>query len=94
MPQFDVAHIRQQNVDLIIIPLEDAFEWKPPAAKDQAVAELQVRSNRAGLAGTVVPVWRRPNGRMGFIAPRPWWPFFENMSLADVARNINKTLNW
>jgi hypothetical protein len=31
MQEYGVAHIRQQNVDLIIIPLDGAFHYKTPA---------------------------------------------------------------
>ncbi|CAO3401850.1 hypothetical protein [Azospirillum palustre] len=94
MPQFDVAHIRQQNIDLIIIPLDHSFDHKSDADQRAAIADLQIHANAAGLAGTVVPVWQNHQGRMAFIAPRPWWPFFQSMSLGDVQRNINKTISW
>ena len=94
MPKFDIAHIRQQGVDLIIVPLERAFGQKIDQEKMKAIAELQARARAAGLAGTVVPIWETGGGRMGFVAPRPWHPFFRSLSLASVASNINKTLSW
>jgi hypothetical protein len=94
MPTFDVAHIRQQGVDLIIIPLDSNFRFKTPHQQDEAVGQLQARATSAGLAGTVVPVWDSGGGRMAFRAPRPWHPFFRSLNLAVVATNINKSLSW
>lgn len=94
MPSFDVAHIRQQGVDLIITPLSSSFGHKVQADQHAVVSELQVRARSAGLAGTVVPVWDSGGGRMAFIAPRPWHSFFKSLSLMQVAASINKQLSW
>jgi hypothetical protein len=93
MPQFDVAHIREQGVDLIIVPLNSAFGSRPTSEQHAITAELQMRANAAGLAGTVVPVWES-GYRMTFIAPPGYHPFFQSISLAYVAANINRTLSW
>ena len=94
MPKFEVAHIKEQGVDLIIIPIEDSFRLKSQKDQDAAIAELQVRASSAGLAGTVVPVWDGGSGRMAFRAPRGFHPFFESINLAVVATNINRELSW
>lgn len=94
MPTFQVAHIKQQGVDLIIIPLDSSFDSKPRADQDAVIRELQQRASAAGLRGTVVPVWENSSGRMSFIAPKNWHPFFQSLSLADVAMNINRKLYW
>jgi hypothetical protein len=57
------------------------------------VADLQAQARGAKLAGTLVPVWER-DGRMAFIAPRPWHPFFQSLSMPAVIRNLNKELSW
>jgi hypothetical protein len=38
---------------------------------------LQLHSRLTGLAGIVVPVWDGGSGRMAFIAPHQWPPFFQ-----------------
>jgi len=93
MPRFKVAHLREQGQDMVIIPLDSSFRYKTDEEKDAAIEEFQVRSLAAGLAGTVVPVWDN-GGRMAFIAPRPWHPFFQSLSLPLVYRNLNKELYW
>ncbi len=90
MPSFDVAHVREQGVDLIIVPLERSFGHKSTEDQNQISAELQATS--AGLAGTVVPVWDDGSGRMMFLAPRSFHPFFQSIDLDFVAANINRNL--
>jgi hypothetical protein len=93
MPQFKVAHLREQGQDMIIVPLEASFGSKSDSDQHKIINELQSRSSGANLKGTVVPVWES-GGRMGFIAPQPWHPFLRGLSMRDVIANINKELSW
>jgi hypothetical protein len=92
MQEYKVAYIRQQNVNLIIIPLDSAFHYKTPAQQGQTIQALQAAATSAGLRGTVVPVWERPDGRMGFIAHINWHPFFKSIDMELVTQNINQKL--
>lgn len=94
MPRFKVAHVKEQGIDLIIIPLDDNFGRKTPTERNSAIAELQARASSAGLAGTVIPVWDTGGGRMAFIAPPNWHPFFRSISLSHVVANLNRELYW
>lgn len=94
MPRFDVAHIREQGVDLVIIPLDKSFRYKSEKDKHVVLSELQLRASSAGLTGTVVPVWDNGGGRMAFVAPRNWHPFFQSVNLHFVAANINREIYW
>ena len=93
MPNFDIAHIREQGVDIIIVPLDASFGHKTSPQQHDAIAELQSHADGAGLAGVVVPVWDS-NGQMVFIAPQRWHPFFRSINLQYVAANINRNLYW
>lgn len=92
MARFDVAHLHVQGQDLIIVPLGREFGYKSDAEKDDIVGALQACANDAGLAGTVVPVWDAGSGRMAFIAPRGWHPYFQSINLRYVAANLNRAL--
>jgi hypothetical protein len=94
MPRFEIAHLREQGQDMIIVPIESSFGSKISSDQQAAIAELQIRARAAGLAGTVVPVWDSGGGRMAFIAPRQWHSFFQSLSLPVVAASINKALSW
>jgi hypothetical protein len=91
MSHFDIAHIRRGGQDMIIVPLSHDFGLKSSAAQREIIARLQVAARAAGLGGTTVPVWEA-GGRMMFIAPQPWHPFFRSIDLGFVAANINKRL--
>jgi len=93
MPNFDVAHIREQGVDLIIILLGPNFQYQTQQQKNDICEELQARATAAGLIGTVVPVWQ--HGRqMSFMAPPNWHPFFRGLSWQMIMNNVNRTLSW
>ena len=94
MPRFKVAHIKEQGIDLIIIPLGNSFRIKSEREQRGVIDELRMRAANAGLDGTVVPVWDNGGGRMAFIAPTNWHPFFKSISLPFVATNINRELYW
>ena len=94
MQRFKVAHVREQGVDLIIIPLESSFGQKNSSDQQAIVADLQAHASAAGLAGGVVPVWDAGGGRMAFIAPYQWHPFFGSIGLAWVFANLNKEIFW
>lgn len=92
MTIFDVAHIREQGQDIIIVLVDRSFGNKSQSEQNQITGKLQMCARSAGLAGTVVPVWDSGRGRMGFLAPQPWHPFFKGLSLSFVAANINRRL--
>lgn len=94
MPTIKVAHLREQGQDMIIVPLDSNFGSQPQSDQHSAIGELQLRARGAGLAGQVVPVWDSGSGRMSFIAPRPWHPFFQSLNLPAVYRNLNKQISW
>lgn len=92
MARFEVAHLREQGQDIIIVVVDHSFGFKSNAEQNDILDSIQVCATAAGLRGTVVPVWDGGGGRMAFLAPQPWVPFFQGMTLADVAANINREL--
>lgn len=91
MAKFKVAHIREQGIDLIIAPLESSFGRKSSTDQHEFIEALQMCASVAGLAGTVVPVWRE-GSRHSFIAPQKWHPFFKSLGWNDIIYNINQEL--
>lgn len=84
MPTFDVAHIREQGQDIIIVVVD-----RQPSKAD--IRFLQLCANSAGLRGTVVPVWDSC-GRMAFLAPSQWHPFFRSLTWDLVLASVNRQL--
>ncbi|OZI57655.1 hypothetical protein [Bordetella genomosp. 4] len=91
MAQYKIAHIREQGQDIIIIPLGSDFGNKPSSTQEGIIESLQLCARSAGLAGTVVPVWR-VGSRHSFIAPTPWHPYFKSLSWNAIMSNLNKVL--
>jgi hypothetical protein len=99
MPRYKIAHIKERDanghdVHLIIVRLETAFGDKTRQQQDAAVAEFQMRASAADLAGAVVPVREGRDGRMMFIAPKPWHPFFASINIQWVIDHENRELFW
>jgi hypothetical protein len=93
MSSYDVAHIREQGADLIIIPLDASFRTRTSTQQEETQGYLQECATSAGLAGVVVPVWDSGGGRMGFLAPTNWHAFLRTLSLSYVTANINRRIN-
>lgn len=94
MPTLQVAHLHEQGQDMIIAPLDSDFGSKTQGDQAAVIGEIQLRARGAGLAGKVVPVWDDGGGRMAFIAPKPWHPFFQGLDMPMVWANVNKELSW
>ncbi|MDE8603935.1 hypothetical protein M3I01_013610 [Marinomonas sp. RSW2] len=88
---YEVAHIREQGQDMIIIPVSSSLSNMSNTKQNELRDSLQLYARDAGLAGEVCLVWETGN-RFYFIAPNLWHPFFKGMSMNFVARNINKKL--
>lgn len=92
MTTFEVAHLREQGQDLIIVPVNSDFGSKTSTEQEQIRLQLELAANRAGLAGHAVTVWDAGSGRMAFRGPIAWRSFLEGLSLPLVAANINKRI--
>ncbi|MCE5306076.1 MAG: hypothetical protein LLG20_00380 [Acidobacteriales bacterium] len=92
METFQVAHLNIQNVNLVVIFLNTAFDSKSPQEQQTIHMTLQAAATSAGLAGNVVPVWLDPFGRTKFIAPPQQHPFFRSASYEQLYAQVNRTL--
>lgn len=93
MPQFDVAHIREQGQDMLLFPLDDSFDHKPQFQQNALLAELQMRAHQAGLGGRAVAIWER-GGRTYTLGPQPWQGFLRSIDMRFVLRNVNQEIRW
>jgi len=88
---YEVAHIREQGQDMIIIPVSDSVHNMSNAEQNELKTSLQYFAQDAGLAGQVCLVWLRGRN-FYFLAPQPWHPFFKSINMQFVVQNINKKL--
>jgi hypothetical protein len=92
MAAFDVAHVRQQGQNMIIVPMRTDFGQKATSEQASIESALAFAAHRAGLAGHVVTVWDAGSGRMAFRGPSKWRAFLGSISLRWVGANINKRI--
>lgn len=87
MQQFDVAHLREQGVDLIIVFVNEQVRYMTAHDRNSLVAALTICARSAGLAGVVVLVW--PGG---FFGDHGVHAYFESVPYEFLVSNINKKL--
>ena len=93
MPSFKCAHIREQGIDLVIVPVNSSFGHKSDSDQQDTIDAMQTAASSAGHAGTVVPIWNIGK-RTVFIAPPNWHPFFKSIQWNDVLATVNKEISW
>lgn len=93
MPTFKVAHVREQNQNMLLFPLDDSFAQKSNEARISALNELELRAHRAGLAGRAAAFWTS-NGQTYSIGPKAWTSFLRSLSMGAVLASVNKELSW
>lgn len=92
MTTFKLAHLREQGQDMIIVPVNPSIGYSSQHEQHSLTETLQVAATSAGLEGTVVIIWRNGN-HIGFVAPRPWHPFFQSAGIYNlIMRNLNREL--
>ena len=94
MPDYKVAHLNEGGQNMIIVPLDNSMTHMPLASQQAVQADLQAHISASGLAGIVVPVWDAGGGRMSYLAPAAWHPFFDRATLAWVVANLNREVRW
>lgn len=93
MTKYQIAHIREQDQDMIIIQLASTFDLKPQKEQLKIKDALQICATSAKLAGIVVPVWLDSSGSdYKFIAPEKWHAYFRTIGWNRITAMRNKTL--
>jgi hypothetical protein len=88
MQSFDIAHIREQGVDLIVVFVDPRVGRMTDSERAEISAQLTLCSRGARLAGSVVLVW--PGG---FYGNRRFHAFFESTPYEALVASINKKLH-
>jgi hypothetical protein len=89
---FSVAHIRIRGKDLLLVPVHESFSGRSHANQLELLAALQRYAGRAGLCGTVVPVWRGELGRLTYFARPSLHRLVELFSWETVVGALNYRL--
>jgi hypothetical protein len=92
MPTFQVAHLRRDGQDVIIVPVDRSFGTRSPAEQARIQEAFQRSAAAADIPGVVVPVWEDASGKMAFRAPPPWHEFLKSIDMVYVATALNRKL--
>jgi hypothetical protein len=89
MTNFDVAHINEQGVNVVVVFVDESVSRRSPAAQLELAEALAHCAASAGLLGNIAMVW--PGG---FWAPNSQHAFFRSVggSYPALAARINKKL--
>lgn len=93
MPTFQVAHLRRDGQDVIIVPVDRFFGVRSSAEQARIQEAFQRSAAAADMPGVVVLVWEDASGRMAFRASPPWHAFFESIDMVYVATALNHSLS-
>jgi hypothetical protein len=93
MPTFQVAHLRRDGQDIIIVPVDRTFGKRSPAEQAHIQEAFQRSAVSVEMNGVVVPVWEDAAGRMAFRAPPPWHEFLKSIDMVFVATALNRILS-
>ena len=90
MTTFEIAHINEQGVNVVVVFVDPAVAQKSPEEQNALATSLQLCSQGAGLAGNIAmicPGW--------FWAPHNQFAFFKSPggSYAELRFRINKSLS-
>lgn len=89
MTDFQVAHINEQGVNVVVVFVDSSVSFKSSQEQHEIAAQLQLCAASARLAGNIAMIW--PGG---FWAPRNQHAFFSSAggSFDALRFRINKTL--
>src|SRR5258705_13703651 len=90
---FQVAHLRRDGKEVIIVPVDRSFGARAPAEQARIQEAFQRSAAAVDIPGVVVPVWEDSSGRMAFRAPPPWHEFLKSIDMVYVATALNRSLS-
>jgi hypothetical protein len=93
MPTFQVAYLRHNGQDLIIVPVDRSFAMRSPTEQARIQEAFQRSALAADMSGLVVTVWEDSSGRMAFRAPPPFHEFLKTIDMVYVATALNRSLS-
>jgi hypothetical protein len=93
MPTFQVAHLKRDGQDVVIVPVDRSFGKRSPSEQARIQEAFQRSAAASALPGVVVPVWEETSGKMAFRAPPPWHEFFKSIDMVYVATALNHSLS-
>lgn len=91
METFQVAHIKHDGQDVILVLVTNSFASNTTAKKNEIYAAMQSAATSAGLAGGVVLVWDQ-SGRPVSWGPTAWQSYLSSITWDYILSNVNRSL--
>ena len=93
MPTFQVAHLRRDGQEVIIVPVDRSFGKRSLPEQARIQEAFQRSAAAVNMKGVVVPVWEDASGRLAFRAPPLWHDFLQSIDMVYVATALNRSLS-
>ncbi len=89
---FEVAYVKQQGTNLIIVFVTSYFHDLTFEQQCTLAEEAGKSSKASGMRGQVAFVWKDGSGKMGFWAPKEFEGFFNKLNPLVLAKSFNRKL--
>src|SRR5437764_13331870 len=93
MPTFQVAHLRREGQDVIIVPVDRSFGKRSPAEQSRIQIAFQRSAAVAAIIGVVVPVWEDTWGKTAFCARPSWHDVIKSIDMGYVDTALHRNLS-
>lgn len=94
MPNYKIAQMNVQGVDLLVVPISSDSGLETDLDRREIRDEMQARATVAGLSGTVILVWKKAFGDIEFLAPPNLHTAIANTTFEQILAAVNTTLSW
>jgi len=92
MATYKVAQLKEQGLDLIIVPMDSKFGHMSAMDQAKLIGQIQAQAKAVKLKGSVIPVWEGVNGHLSCIAPKHWHAFFRRLTMEEVHGILNNEI--
>ena len=93
LPNYNVAHTRASEADLIIAPFPASFGRLGVAQQQKAIQAVTAAARLYQLGGTVIAIYPGEKGKAEFVAPAAYDRFLSKLTLASVAKMLNRAIH-
>ena len=92
MPHYKVAHVRDQDVEYLLLPVESSFGQKTDEEQRAFVEECQSGALASELQGAIVVVWEDDKGHTQFRSPLSFRAVCNDWTLRRVLAGLNQEI--
>jgi hypothetical protein len=91
VPKYDVAHIRVQSQNLILVLISSSVGEQGSGKTAPLLSALEASAKETGLLGNVALVWNN-GGRVRHYGPPVWGLYLSSLTWSFILANVNRRL--